>query len=614
MTDTTERNGLEILEITEAVFVVSSIAGSLATIAGQTALSTVTPLALSVAISLNLFNRRRFDRTFQENITVVLSEMATRVRQVDQQLSGEIESVRTSVKTLSPGSATVNLEPIHTEISQLQKRFDSIEHAIGSLGASNKLSDSNLPMEGRSPTLAEGATQFDPTYLEKQIEEIKAVVKNTNQSSVETATKEEIQQLQANISSISEGFNQRIEQVRQITSEVQYHLSTLPPPPANVESNSLQQQIQQLQANFTALSNAFERRDELRTIEELRRVTAQLQSQPSQSNQVQPTGDLTTLQQELVEPRPSFAQLETEIQQLKAEIKSLQHQIKSAPSSEAAADVDGVEIESIYEEIKPNSNPFEYIGNSLNKLGECIGYYQQQFFQPQHLIIEPDPEQVEFIDLNEPNPKKANAALNNWSETVVAKMLQSFDGSAEKEKEISPAEQFDALMDEIKQTPSEEVKVSSTPTDVNAAIETELNNPQETKSISLESLIEVARQNGIEDEFNLAIEAGKKHNLALNPWPTNLMFSPPSELLAGAKPNLSQCLFIIAAQPTAEGKVKLWVSPQSFAEFYQIAPATVTSVLGEDGWQETDKAGIEEFVAKLDLLFQQIADRLLKAF
>lgn len=609
MTDTTERNGLEILEITEAVFVVGSIAGSLATIAGQTALTTVTPLALSVAISLNLFNRRRFDRTFQQNITVVLSEMATRVRQVDQQLSGEIESVRASVKTLSPGSESVNLEPIHTEISQIQKRFDSLEHAIGNLGSTNKLSDLNLPIEGRS--------QFDPTYLQKQIEELKAVVKDTKPSSFEPATKEEIQQLQANISSISEGFNQRIEQVRQITSDVQYHLSTLPPPTANTEPNSLQQQIQQLQANFYALSQSFERRDELKAIEELKRITANFQSQLPQTDQVQLTGDFTTIKQEAGETQPAFVQLEAEIQQLKAEIKSLQNQLKPASNSEAAVDVDvdGIEIESIYAETNhDNSNPFEYIGNRINKLGECMAHYQQQFFQPQHLTIEPDPEQVEFIESSELSPKKADAALNNWTETAVAKMLQVFDGSTEKEKEISPAEQFDALLDEIKQTPSEESEISSTQPDPTTAAETVLSNTQESKTISLESLLEVARENGIEEEFNLAIASGKKHNLTLNPWPTNLMFSPPTELLAGVKPNLSQCLFIIAAQPTPAGKVKLWISPQSFAEFYQIAPATVTSILGEEGWQEIDRAGIEEFVAKLDTLFQQIADRLLKAF
>jgi hypothetical protein len=116
----------------------------------------------------------------------------------------------------------------------------------------------------------------------------------------------------------------------------------------------------------------------------------------------------------------------------------------------------------------------------------------------------------------------------------------------------------------------------------------------------------MAQQHGIGREFLRLVQAGQQHQLTLNPWPTHLMFSPPLSLIAKAPSNWSNCLFGISAQPEKNGKVKLWVSSQAFANFYPSQKYNVPSILGSDGWREMESADLETFLANLEGLFQKI--------
>ncbi len=128
--------------------------------------------------------------------------------------------------------------------------------------------------------------------------------------------------------------------------------------------------------------------------------------------------------------------------------------------------------------------------------------------------------------------------------------------------------------------------------------------PHRTKNKRIEAIMAMAEAQGIGEEFQMVRQAAEKHHLTLNPWPTNLVFGPADNLIATKLSHCSQCLFTISGQPTQEGKVRLWLSSQAFADFYPVMQMTVTSILGFDGWVEMTKGEIEQFVASLNRLFE----------
>ncbi|HBE33742.1 MAG TPA: hypothetical protein DD990_21120, partial [Cyanobacteria bacterium UBA11368] len=128
--------------------------------------------------------------------------------------------------------------------------------------------------------------------------------------------------------------------------------------------------------------------------------------------------------------------------------------------------------------------------------------------------------------------------------------------------------------------------------------------PHRTKNKRIEAIMAMAEAHGIGEEFQMVTQAAEKHHLTLNPWPTNLVFGPADNLIATKLSHCSQCLFTISGQPTQEGKVRLWLSSQAFADFYPVMQMTVTSILGFDGWVEMTKGEIEQFVASLNRLFE----------
>lgn len=623
MTADSNHNGLKVVEVTEYITVAGSVAGTLAAMASQQFIYAAAPLTL--ALSLNLFTRRKFEQNLQQSMSTVLSEMSTRVRQVDQELSEEIRTLKASERENSTSSQTVNLTPIQQDISQLQKRFDTLEQAITSFTSS-----------GKEPNSIE-AGSFNPSYLEAQIEQLQ-----TNISSVTTAFNErqelqrieelrqiaeeiqqqlsvlnvssasadssylekQIQQLQKNIASTSDVLNQRVEQVRKITSEVQYHLSTLPPQPASFDASYLEKQIQDLQATFTQTeettrANLTQLEQQNMQLQDALQSLTKALNEGSIPKEIEELKEMTGKieQQALVESTVFDASyLETEIQQLKQEIQLL----RQLPISEDFTTENDITFS-------------QYLSAKMRRLAGCFTHIKNELFQVNEPVVSSHvktaiADEVESQSEPEIEPKpepesvtnKLDSALTNLTESIVAKTWQIFESSSPQEQNLLDVEQVNTV-----DNPTVEV-LSDEDMEVISQAENELKTTSENKTIGIEKLVEMAENNGIGKSFKMVLEAAQKLELTLNTWPTNLMISPANHFLSSAQKNTSQCLLIFSIKPTKEGKVLLWLSTSSFVEFYHLERENVTANLGADGWHEMDESEVEEFVSKLNQLLVQV--------
>ncbi|MFB2917523.1 hypothetical protein [Aerosakkonema funiforme] len=318
MTETTEPNGLE---VTEYVSVAGSVAGTLVAVFSQQLIYSVAPLTL--ALSLSLINRRRFEQTLQQNMAAVLSEMGTRVRQIDREISEEMGSLRDSWQGFSTPIKPVILAPVQEELSQLRERFDSLEQAIGNLTISTIPEGSASLSDTQAKQIASLTPGFDTEYLDRKIEELKTELLDRKQIGSENLTKaefqdfkQEIQQLQTNLSSLTEAFKereeiQRIEELREmlLSPEVEQRISALADASANVVPSYLEQQVQELQANVSSLTEAFNQRQDLERIQEVKQIAAEVQEQLAAFTAPPVTFDPSYLEEQI-------QQLETKVSQI----------------------------------------------------------------------------------------------------------------------------------------------------------------------------------------------------------------------------------------------------------------------------------------------------------
>jgi Holliday junction resolvase-like predicted endonuclease len=122
-----------------------------------------------------------------------------------------------------------------------------------------------------------------------------------------------------------------------------------------------------------------------------------------------------------------------------------------------------------------------------------------------------------------------------------------------------------------------------------------------SKQWSVENVLESSRKSAIYDEFQIFLDAAKKHNLHPRPYASSIMFTSPQ--------NKSRMLFTVWAQLNKDGKLKAYVGAEGFAEFYPIAEDEVRNFLGDDGWRFMSKQDVVVFVSELDNMFKEIASR-----
>lgn len=113
---------------------------------------------------------------------------------------------------------------------------------------------------------------------------------------------------------------------------------------------------------------------------------------------------------------------------------------------------------------------------------------------------------------------------------------------------------------------------------------------------TVEDVCVQAEQAGVGEQFQMILDAAKRHNLYPRPYKRSVMYTPPS--------NRTRMLFTVWARPRAGGLLRVYVGSEAFAEFYPVLEEEVTSLLGPEGWQRMTTSDVEAFVAGLDRLFE----------
>ncbi|QDL09461.1 hypothetical protein DP114_17550 [Brasilonema sennae CENA114] len=633
MKDSTNRNGLE---ITETVSVAGSVAGSVFAVFSQQLIYAAAPLSL--ALSLSLINRRRFEQALQENITAVSSEMGTRVTHVGQQLSAQMQSVRTSVETLSAVPIPAPFDPTNLEqqIEELKTALIHTKQITSQSATKQEIEDFNQKIKQLQAYVISLTEAFNQRSELEQIEQLSQTTTQLQQhvSALPpipapfdpTGLEQQIQQLQAGVSSLTEAFNQRselqqIEQLSQSTAQVQEHVSALPPIPAPFDPTGLEQQIQQLQACVSSLTEAFNQRSELQQIEQLSQSTAQVQEHVSALPPIQAPFDPTGLEQQIQQLRQSTAQV--------------QEHVSALPPIPAPFDPTGLEqqiqqlqayVSSLTEAFNQRSElqQIEQLSQSTAQVQEHVSalppYFDTSDLKQEIQLIRAELQSLrQQVESSTPPAETVNGGQTGLAHPELNRKLprlpQLFKSFAQMQHQLVKLQRLTAksdkrsLLPKADRTtvpPQEQLSELSPITHrVASSNGTQLTTSLKNQRLSVEALMAMAEARGIGKEFQMVIQAAKKHHLTLNPWPTNLMVSPAAHLLSTARRNSSQCLFIISGQPAMDGKVRLWVSTHAIAKFYPVRQQTVTSLLGFDGWREMDKAQIEEFVASLNRLFEE---------
>ena len=367
------------------------------------------------------------------------------------------------------------------------------------------------------------------------------------------------QALQENITAVSSEMGTRVTHVGQQLSaqmqSVRTSVETLSavPIPAPFDPTNLEQQIEELKTALIHTKQITSQSATKQEIEDFDQKIKQLQAcvsslteafnQRSELQQIEQLSQTTTQLQQHVSALPPYF----DTSDLKQEIQQIR-----------------AELQSLRQQVQSSTPPAETVNGGQTRL--------------------------------------AHPKLNG----KLARLPQLFKSFAQMQHQLVELQRLTAKSDRTTVPPQEQLSELSPITHrVASSNGTQLTTSLKNQRLSVEPLMAMAEARGIGKEFQMVIQAAKKHHLTLNPWPTNLMISPAAHLLCTARRNSSQCLFILSGQPAMDGKVRLWVSTHAIAEFYPVRQQTVTSLLGFDGWREMDKAQIEEFVASLNRLFEE---------
>ncbi len=420
-------------------------------------------------------------------------------------------------------------------------------------------------------------TTFDPTYFERQVEELKTALIDKQQATSEAMDKQElekckqeIQELQRKLSSLDAALQTSQEQqqieLSQSTQSIQQQLSAVADAETHFDSSHIEQQIQELQASVTSLNTELQTSQEQQQIE-LRQSTQSIQQQLSAVADAETHFDSSHIEQQ--------------IQELQASVTSLNTALQTSQEQQQ------IELRQIIESVqKVSSDPPAQLP------------FDPSYLEQENREIKAE---IQFI---KQKLQEFQASSQEFNSEVAAPSQSS--------ENITQPQQMSELKQETDVVPRLETEVDINKfvahfrgTDVARSRGTELEN---RKRLSVEALMAMARSNGIGEEFQQVLEVAKRYKLGLISIHTKLMFTITNDLVSTVPSNYSRCLFIVSAQPTDAGEVQIWVSPRAITEFYPAAKETVTFGLGDfDGWREMNKAEVEEFVASLNRLFAVVS-------
>lgn len=120
--------------------------------------------------------------------------------------------------------------------------------------------------------------------------------------------------------------------------------------------------------------------------------------------------------------------------------------------------------------------------------------------------------------------------------------------------------------------------------------------PASARVPDLSSVRRLAEEAGLEDVFDVLVEAGRRHGLGERLWKRSVMLTPPTD---GRR-----CLLTIWASPVPGG-LRMYVQAPVFAEFFGVPEEQIIEVLGGTGYRVVDLEAARNFSQKLDWLFQE---------
>jgi Holliday junction resolvase-like predicted endonuclease len=112
--------------------------------------------------------------------------------------------------------------------------------------------------------------------------------------------------------------------------------------------------------------------------------------------------------------------------------------------------------------------------------------------------------------------------------------------------------------------------------------------------VTVENVFSLAQKNGLGDVFNTFKNVSDELGFYQRPYKRSIMFTSPK--------NKTRMLFTIWGE-AKDGKVKVYVGPSAFSEFYPIAVTDVITYLGVDGWRYMTEKDVDEFVTQLKNMF-----------
>jgi len=131
--------------------------------------------------------------------------------------------------------------------------------------------------------------------------------------------------------------------------------------------------------------------------------------------------------------------------------------------------------------------------------------------------------------------------------------------------------------------------------------EVEIDTPPPKKRImlTLEEVLKVADSTGVGEDFRAILEVSKKYGLYPRPYKKSIMYTPPFKR--------NRMLFTVYTE-NYDNRIKLWVGPSPFTEFYAITEDEVVQALNVqgDGWQMMDSEQVADFIQGLHALFGKI--------
>jgi len=237
------------LEIAEYASLVGSVAGSTAAFVSQQVVYASAPLTL--ALSLNLINRHRFEQQTRRSSSAAIT-------QVDQRLSSDVQSIRASVESLPPLTELSNFSRVSGQVQQNCDAIAQIQIALVNQ-SQLELTPLQIQLDQLNHKINNLPAPFDPSYLKQRVEQLEYMVLELQQQSDTDELEKAIALLRTHLNTLAQRFEHRL------NSPELYLLS------------EIQAKISQLKAQLDALSQKFNTRTEPEAIEQLKRMSAELQ-------------------------------------------------------------------------------------------------------------------------------------------------------------------------------------------------------------------------------------------------------------------------------------------------------------------------------------------------